>query len=155
MKPNNVIELTAQLANPAWKWLLATLAAGVSFVLPEQLQKDMAVAAAVLIGLDTATGFIAALSTGQPISSARFSRVLAKLVGYGSVVIVAAVAGKFLANGSPVGEATQVGVLTLVLTTEGISILENVRKMGLKFPSPLEKMLGGQDRPEAEKETAP
>lgn len=149
MKPNNVLELTAQLANPAWKWIIATIAAGVSFVLPQQLQKDMAVAAAVLIALDTATGLIAAWSTGQAVSSAKFSRVLAKLVGYGSVVIVSAVAGKFLTNGSPLGEASQIGVLTLVLTTEGISILENVRKMGLKFPSPLERLLGGvKDQPD-------
>jgi len=148
MKLEALGELTASLFAPAWKWIVASGAAALAFVLPTGFQRDMALSCAAFIVLDTGTGMMAAWQTGNPISSARFSRVLAKLFGYGSVVIVSSVASKFLTNGSDLGKAGVIGVMSLVLTTEGISILENVRKMGLKFPAFLETMLKGKQAPE-------
>lgn len=93
----------------------------------------MAVAAFVLVALDTFTGFWASLVSGRRISSARFSRVLTKLLGYGSVVVVCSVASHVPGVEGLQGVAVS-GVLAFVTLTEGISILENVGRMGVKAP---------------------
>ena len=53
---------------------------------------DFAIAAGLLITFDTVTGVWSTIVTGHKITSAKFSRVLTKCIGYGSVVIVCSVA---------------------------------------------------------------
>ncbi len=132
--------LGKMIFDDSWKWILATAMAAVEFVLPTSLGRDMCIACCVLIALDTITGAIASAVAGHAISSAKFARVLVKLIGYGSVLIVASIATKFI-PGAP-SEVSVTAVLTLVIVTECISILENVRRMGLKLPFGLDKWLG-------------
>ncbi len=138
-----VSNYVAKLAiEDGWKWLLATAVAAIDFVLPTTLGRDMCLAACVVILLDTITGVVAVAAAGHAISSAKFSRVLVKLLGYGSVMIVAAIATKFI-PGAP-SDMSVTAVLTLVLCTECISILENVRRMGIKLPFGLDKWLSNR-----------
>lgn len=125
----------------SWKWILAGMAVILDFVFPAQIGREMAIAAFVLIALDTITGFVSALVAGQAISSARFSRVLVKLLGYGSVIIVSAIVTKFVHNAETLPNVSVTAVLTLVIATEAISVLENVRRMGIKLPLGLDKWL--------------
>jgi len=101
------------------------------------VSQDIATGAAILIGLDTVTGCWAAFVSGKTISSARFARVLTKLLGYGSVVVVCAVAAHTISGATDVQAIAVSGVLGYVITTEGISILENVGHMGVKAPPAL------------------
>ncbi|MBN9503834.1 MAG: hypothetical protein BGO01_08845 [Armatimonadetes bacterium 55-13] len=119
-------------------WLPKTVAAGLAglldYLLPEHGSRDLALAAAALILLDTATGFWAALVSGKRVSSAKFSRVLTKLLGYGSVVVVCGVASHAVPGAAGFQPVAISGVLGFVVLTEGISILENVGRMGVKAP---------------------
>jgi phage-related holin len=122
------------------KWPLALLVGAVGYVLPEQGQRDAAVAAVGLVVLDTATGLVAGLVSGEAVTSARFGRVLVKLLGYGSVVVVVAVANRSLGiQGAQ--SATVATTLGLIIATEAISILENVRKMGINLPFGIGRLL--------------
>lgn len=113
----------------------------VGYVFPEEGTAKAAVAAAVLIVLDTITGVAAAASGGKAITSLAFSRTLIKILGYASVVTVCAVAGRHVPGLSEFQGASVTGVVTLVILTEAISILENVHAMGLKLPLGLSELL--------------
>lgn len=115
-------------------WLPKALVAGAAsvgeYLLPQEASRELALAAALLVLLDTGTGMWASLVSGKKVSSARFSRVFSKLFGYGSVVAVCGVA----THSVPVADGLVPGVLGFVTMTEGISILENVGRMGVKAP---------------------
>jgi phage-related holin len=126
------------------KALTAFFAVVLEYLFPLQVLRDAAIAAGVLIILDTATGFWASVVTKKQITSAKLSRVLTKMFGYGAVVVVFAVLG----HSVPGLDGTQTFSVTLVLVfvtlTEGISILENVGRMGLKVPRFLRDQLREQ-----------
>lgn len=125
----------------------------VGYLFPSPAAYAAACGAAALICVDTVTGFWAAIVTGKKVSSAKFVRVITKIIGYGSCVIVAAVATKSTGTDHIQG-ALVTGVGVFVIATEGISILENVAKMGLEPPTWLLNFLRARkkDNPTQSKE---
>lgn len=122
------------------KWLLAAIAIAVDFVLPTSMVKDAAIGAAALIAFDTITGLYAAWQTGT-VSSKKFSRLLGKILGYASVLTVVAVVSKFVPGMAEYAGLGATGILTMVILTEGISVLENVVRIGVPLPFGLTEML--------------
>lgn len=126
------------------KWPAALAAGVVGYLFPTEALQTSAVEAGALILIDTLTGMCAAKVSGQPISSARFSRALVKVLGYASVVAVVAIAHRHVPGAEGAQSATVTGVLTLVIATEAISVLENVRRMGLRLPAGLDELIRGR-----------
>lgn len=120
----------AGVTGAAWGWLF-----------PDQGVRDAALAAGLLILLDTLTGLWAAIVTGKAIRSAKFGRALSKVLGYGSVVAVCAVVTRHVPGASGWQSTSVSAVVTLVIATEAISILENVRKLGIRLPFGMERLL--------------
>lgn len=109
------------------KALIVSLMAGATYVFPTKDLQDTAIAASVLVLLDTVTGIIAAFIEKKPRTSQGFARVIAKAFAYLSVCAVAAIVEKTIFKGS--GLSVSMGVLWLVIATEGISAIENVEKI--------------------------
>lgn len=116
------------------KGATAALVPLIDYFLPLQASRELAVAAILLVALDTITGIWAALVRGRKVSSSKFARVLSKLLGYGSVVIVCSVGSKAVPGAASLQAPAVCWVLGFVAITEGISILENVGRMGVKAP---------------------
>ena len=136
--------LVSQVVSPGYKWLIAAFTSAVAYVLPQPMLRDMAIGVFILILFDTVTGVASAWSTGKAVKSAKFGRVLTKILAYGSVIVVASVAGKYVLGGSPLLQSAQVAVLTLIMCREGLSVLENVNGiLGWKFKF-LEDLLKGR-----------
>ena len=112
----------------------AGVASLLDYLLPLEASRELALAAGVLVLLDTATGVWAAFVSGRRVSSARFSRVFSKLLGYGSVMVVCGVATHVAPGAEALQPLAVSAVLGFVTMTEGISILENVGRMGVKAP---------------------
>lgn len=129
-----------------FKFVVALSMGLLSFVLPDAVTQGMGASVLVLIFLDTITGVAASFQEGERISSKRFRRVLSKLVGYGSVLIVVAIADRYVLLGALPGSATISAILTLVLIAESVSILENVKRMGLSLPFGLDRLLADRLR---------
>lgn len=126
---------------PFAKTVAAATGGIIGYVFREHGTAQAAVAAAVLIGLDTITGVAAAAVGGKEISSRAFARTLVKILGYASVVLVCAIAGQHVPGLDSYHAATVTGVVTLVILTEAISILENVHAMGVSLPFGLSDLL--------------
>lgn len=123
---------------------LAGLGAGaVAYLVPTEAAQSLYIGAGLLILLDTVTGLWASYLTGKAIKSAKMARLGTKVIGYGSVVIVAAVATNAHPSFAGMREIAVCSVLGFVLATEGLSVLENVSKMGLKVPKRLREALRG------------
>jgi phage-related holin len=125
----------------ALKWPLAGLMMAVEYVLPTSASREAAIGAFALLIADTLTGFVAAWQSGEKISSARFGRVLVKILGYGSVLVVSAVVANNLTGLDSLETMGAMAILTLIITTEAISVLENVHKMGVRLPFGLSEIL--------------
>ena len=134
------------------KALAGIVAAILDYLLPVAASRDLAIAAGVLILLDTGTGFWASMVSGKKISSAKFSRVLTNLLGYGSVVVVCGIATRSVPGAVALQPTALSFVLGFVILTESISILENVGKMGVKTPPFLKQWLKDRlkDKPNEE-----
>ncbi len=130
------------------KWLVAGLGALLGYFLPTPAQQSAALGAAHLILVDTITGIVAARQTGEAITSARLGRVLVKLLGYSSVLSVVAVSVNHIPGAMAAHAPTVTGLLGLIIATEGVSVLENVRKMGVSLPFGLEEWLAGRVKPQ-------
>lgn len=128
---------------PILKWGGVALAVASEYLFGDVAVRNLAIAAFGLMFLDTITGFVAAFATGQPISSAKLSRILVKIVAYGSSIIVAAVVTRHLPGLVSAHSTVVTAVLAIVLATEAISILENVGKMGFRIGW-LTRMLEGK-----------
>lgn len=94
-----------------------------------------------LVTLDTLTGVLAARLSGIKITSAKFGRLLVKILAYCSVLIVVAVVGKSIVGLNQWQEPTCTAVITAMILTEGISILENVNLMGFRGFGWISKLL--------------
>lgn len=126
------------------KFPIALLGGAVAYFLPTEAQQGAAIGAAHLIALDTLTGVVAARMTGKAITSAKLGRALVKLLAYSSVLSVVAICVKHIPGAGIAQAPTVTGVLSLILATEGISVLENVRAMGISLPFGLEGWLAGR-----------
>lgn len=128
----------------AVKWPLAGFAAGLGYFLPTEAQQSAALGAVYLVLLDTVTGIVAARMSGKAISSAKFGRALVKLLAYSSVLSVFSVCVRHIPGAAVAQGPSVTGILTLIIGTEGISVLENVRAMGVSLPFGLESWLAGR-----------
>lgn len=116
-----------------------------TYLFPTEALQGMAIGAGSLMVCDTVTGVWAAYITRRAIKSARLSRLGSKVIGYGSIVIACAVIPQTI-PGFKGGEIFSVGgILGFVIVTEGVSIIENARRMGLPIPSKLADALMGQE----------
>lgn len=133
----------------AWpKYALAVSAGVLDYFVPLSSQ-PMLLAVAIALVLDTITGFMAAWTTHTLISSRAFSRVLVKVVGYGSCVMIGSIITQNIPGVADFRGATVAGILTLILLTESISVLENVAKMGVPLPIGLLRRLRTRLRDDA------
>lgn len=106
--------------------------AAAAYVFPTKDLQDTAIAASVLVLLDTVTGIVAVFIEKKPRTSQGFARVIAKAFAYLSVCAVAAIVEKTIFKGS--GLSISMGILWLIIATEGISVIENVERIsGGKF----------------------
>lgn len=134
----------------------AALAGGIlGYLFHDQASVMAAAACGALILLDTLTGVTAAWQAGESITSKAFSRTLTKVIGYGASVAVVAVVTRHIAGLADYQPVAVSSVLSLVIVTEAGSILENVRKMGVRLPFGIEELLRrrlGQFRSDSESE---
>lgn len=135
---------------PALKWVSAALGAFVGYVFPDTAAANAGLAAAVLIIVDTLTGVMAAIAKGERITSVAFSRTLAKILGYSAVLLVCAVVSRHVPGLTGFQAAGVTGVVTLIILTEAISVLENVEKMGLNLPFGLAETIRKRLKPKDE-----
>lgn len=129
---------------PVLKWGGVLVAVASEYLFGTDVVRNMAIAAFSLMFLDTITGFVAAFATGQAITSAKLSRILVKIVAYGSSIIVAAVVTRHLPGLVAAHSTVVTAVIAIVLATEALSILENIGKMGFKRLAWLSRMLEGK-----------
>lgn len=127
-----------------FKILVAGAIASADYLFGSDVTRNTAIAAGGLMGLDTITGMVAAWQTGVGFKSAKFSRVLTKVVAYGSAIIVAAVVTHHIPGLSPLHELSVTSIVSLILCTEALSIMENVDKMGFKSFGFIRKLLSGK-----------
>ena len=131
---------------PILKWGGVALAVASEYLFGTDVVRNMGIAAFGLMFLDTITGFVAAFSSGQPITSAKLSRILVKIVAYGASIIVAAVTTRHMPGLDSAHAPVVTAVLAIVIATEALSILENIGKMGFKRLTWLSKLLEGKLR---------
>ena len=122
--------------------LLKLLSAGIGvtlgYLFRGQTEMESAIGAFVLIVVDTATGWAAAMKNKRPRTSAKLSRIITKLFGYLAVIAVASVVEQNILRGAPVVN----GTLWIIIATEGYSIMENVERIGLGRFEILRRILG-------------
>lgn len=114
----------------AWKWIIAAGAGIADYVLGTDVLRASFLGMLTLVALDTVTGVLAARLTGTKITSAKFGRLLVKILAYCSVLLVVAIVGKNIAGLGQWHGPTCTAVLTAIILTESISIIENVNLMG-------------------------
>lgn len=155
MNPIEALSVAKKLVcdSPWIKAIGGIAGAAAVWVFPTPALQQMALGALVLVLCDTLTGVWASIVTGKGVSSARLARVITKLLGYGAASLVCATVGQTV-PGLEDFQAACVGlILGFVIATEGVSILENVRRMGVRLPAGLTKLLREQLSVEPEKDT--
>lgn len=110
------------------------------YLFPTEVLRQAAVAAFICVCLDAATGVTAAVVEKKPRTSQSAVRTIIKLFAYLSVCAVASVTERTLLAGS--GMSIIMGVLWLIIATEGLSILENVERIGQGRFKHLRSLLG-------------
>lgn len=132
--------LVKLIADVAWlKWPAALLVGIVGFLFPTQAIQACAAITCGAIFLDTLTGMRAAQLTGEAIRSRKFSRLIDKGIAYGAFLYLAASLKYFVPSLQPFEEASITTALTAIFVNEGISVLENVRRMGFELNGGLDK----------------
>ena len=137
----------AGINDASWlKLMTGVVTALINYVLPTSQAQQMTTAAAILIILDTITGVIGSISSGTHITSARFGRVIIKLIGYSIAVVVVGIAANTLPGAKPAHEFLMMILVGSIIITECISIAENLDKMGVPIPKPIVKWLKGRKK---------
>ncbi|UOF77579.1 holin family [Caudoviricetes sp.] len=95
----------------------------------------------ILLVADLITGVMAAVKKKTAVTSIALSRTLTKVFGYCSVLAVAGVVERTIFE--TIRAPIMVGCLWVMIATEGLSILENVRKCGVRGFGFLENILDG------------
>ena len=123
-----------------FKVLAAVLGVLIGYLFDQEAETSAVLGVGILVVCDTITGIMVAFKKKKARSSYAFGRILTKSFGYLAVSAVGAVCEKtvFKSNGVPI----VVPILYLILATEGISILENVQKLGLGKFGALRRILG-------------
>lgn len=140
---SEVPRLLAQAATDHswWTGLLALGMGVLEYFAPGDVAKNMLLGLGVLMIADTLTGVRASVKTGGRITSQRFGGVLDKVLGYSSVIAVFAVVGRHVPGLEQFMGGGIASVLTLMITREAVSILENVVKIGIDLPFGLTEKL--------------
>lgn len=113
------------LHNASWKALLSTVLVSFNWVF--QYEKEGLLVIFLLIGVDTITGFLSAFKEND-LQSGKFFRVCMKCFIYFTLIGTSALVDKVL----PLKFAATM-TMTFLGMTEGISVFENLNKLG-KFP---------------------
>lgn len=117
-----------------------------AYFFPTETLANLAIGAGALILADTVTGVWAAYQSGQAVRSSKFARLISKAVGYGGAYLVARVVEQNTPITAEIEPMLSGALLSAVIVTEGWSVLENARKMGLKLPALLDNALKGDDK---------
>lgn len=116
---------------PLLKVVIAFALTFASFMLGDLYTTEV-IAVVMLMVFDFVTGIAATVFEGNAIRSKRMAHSVVKCVVY----FMAISAGKFLDASLP-GEFAQYATIGFVATTEFISILENIGRMGFQTPKKL------------------
>jgi phage-related holin len=139
--------MLAGITDESWLKVLIGLSTGLlNYLLPTSATQQMVMAAAILIMLDTFTGVMASESTGKAITSAKFGRVIVKFIGYAIAVSVVGLAANTVPGGKPAHEFLTSTLIAFIICTEGISIFENLDRMGVPLPKSIVKWLRGRKK---------
>jgi phage-related holin len=149
-QPDHILEsiYTMVAVAPVLKWGSAAIAAIGAYFLPTESLQQLAMSAFGAVLLDTVTGVIAARSSKDPITSAKLSRLMSKLIGYSSAVILCTIVPHNLPGMDGLAGGASTAVLTMVLVTEALSVIENLDRMGVKFPAFIRDALKKQEEKE-------
>lgn len=131
----------AKLITPWWKPLAGAVAAAFAYLFPDQTTADAVIGAGLLVGLDLITGTAAALSLTTWDGSCGLRRTVNKVLSYLAVIAVCAVVTRNVSGMAQYHAVSVTGVLTLIILTESVSILENVQKLGVTLPFGLGEVL--------------
>lgn len=127
----NFVEIAQSMLEPTLLKVLASLVLTFAFFFGN-FHTSGIIAIMMLMSFDTILGVMAAYSTGEVITSRRFSRIIQKSIVY----LIAISAGYFtdLTIGWQVVQATMIGFIGV---TEFVSITEKMAKMGYQTPQRL------------------
>lgn len=128
--------LVCKVVCASWvQWLGALLLAGLTYVLPTDGLREAAAGAIVMVLIDTISGGIAALYR-KSFQSWRFADFLVKLLGYSMLLVAVTICGRVVLPEGGTFEHTLVTRLALagIILREFTSVIENLRKMGIKIP---------------------
>jgi toxin secretion/phage lysis holin len=146
-----MLALIGKLFAPPIKVVASISVAGVtSYLFPEGVPADALIAACVVVVLDLLTGVGAAWMERKFDGSAGIRRTLLKVLSYLSLVLIAAIVPRNVPGLEQAQGFTAGTVLTLIILTEAVSIIENVRKMGFSLPFGIEDQLKKRLRQEPE-----
>lgn len=118
---------------PLIKALIATILSIVTFLFGDVYQEAL-LAILMLFIFDTVTGMIASYYEGLPITSRRFMGSVTK-----GTIYFASISAAYFTDITIPGSLFQSVMIAFVGTTEFISILENIGRMGYQTPK---KLLG-------------
>lgn len=127
----NYVEIVTTMIEPTLLKILASVVLTLLFFFGD-LHTSGIIAILMLMTFDTVMGIMAAYTTGEPITSRRFSRIIQKSIVY----LIAISAGYFtdLTIGWQVVQATMIAFIGV---TEFVSITEKMAKMGYHTPQRL------------------
>lgn len=133
----------AQLTNqPIVKVIGASAMSLMSFLFPDPVTtRDSIIVVLSIITIDVVTGVTASYREHKPINSIGFRRVLAKLIAYGATIAVIGMAVKQVIEVPEFQKDVVKWTMNWIVVTEAISVLENVKRIGVNIPSFLLKWL--------------
>ncbi len=143
-KGQELLSILAKLAvdAPVVKTVSGLLGAMIAYALPTARLQELAAWVGASVAVDTITGVAASLKQGHKLSSARWSRIVTKLIAYYGVLFVSVGAARQFPGSNP--EYWTGLVLGVLFANEAISILENAHVLGAPIPARLVKMLKGR-----------
>lgn len=129
------LTLTKLFADAALGKAVGAFLCGVlAYVFPTQALLSTAGSALGLVVLDAASGLLRAWKTETPITSARFSRTIVKILGYTIACTAFGLGFRAVPGLETLQTAAISTVLGTVIVTEMISIAENLAGMGIRIP---------------------
>jgi phage-related holin len=119
--------------------LLATIAGfWWGYVADGVAERQAVTALFILMACDIVTGISASLRRGRKLSSRRLTDTAFKFVGYVCAIITASALAHVIPDGFT--EGAVVGITTLLVGAEVVSIAENIRHLGVKDHGMLRKI---------------
>lgn len=129
---------------PVYKWLIAACLTVSEFLFGTEVLRNCAICAGGLMILDTITGMVAAMVQGIGWESGKFSRVLVKVLSYGSAIVVCALVPKAIPKMEWAHEISVSLAVGAIAATEALSVVENIDKMGFRSLGWLSRFLRGK-----------